>query len=480
MKAKKFLSLLLSVGMILSCTNVSVFAAGTEENTVTETSTESVGYPQAEVSKLPAMKLTAAEHDYMVWPSGDDTIDRPLEIVMNFKAKDTLEEAKAGGYSKWLTDFYLTVEGLAEGSIIADNSYLAGNYGTFGWIVIPTDGLEIENGVTYPIVSAHDATLNYEDICKSVQNFTAAIHIAPEIVEANPDIQVKLELKMTNPADADDVLVIGEPAVYTADALLGKPQAEVSKLPAMTLTEEEHNYRVYDGSLTFGTGDRPLEIVMNFKAKDTLEEAIAGGYSKWLTDFYLTVTGLENGSITADNSYLAGNYGTFGWIVIPTDDFVIEDGVTYPIVSNYDATLNYKDICKSVQNFTAAIHIAPEIIKANPGIQVKLELKMTNPDNKEDFLVIGEPAVYTAEDLLPANLSFTDDSVIVKNLTVAGTLVLASYDAQGVLAGVKLIDVTEDQAINIADTEIAAGKTLMATLWDSTKTMVPFCESITK
>jgi len=103
---------------------------------------------------------------------------------------------------------------------------------------------------------------------------------------------------------------------------------------------------------------------------------------------------------------------------------------------------------------------------------------MTNPDNENDILTIGEPAVYTAEDLLP--LSFTDDSVIVKNPKNTGTLVLASYDAQGVLAGVKLIPVAKNDKINIAETGIATGKTLMATLWDSTKTMVPLCKSITK
>jgi hypothetical protein len=144
---------------------------------------------------------------------------------MNFKANDTLEEAKAGMYGKYLVDFYLTIDGLTNGSIISDGCYLAGNYGSFGWIVIPADGLELESGVCYPIVSAYDASLNYEDICKSVKDFTAAIYITDEILDANPNITVKLELKMTNPNDATDVIVIGDPAIFTFDDLkAGNPE----------------------------------------------------------------------------------------------------------------------------------------------------------------------------------------------------------------------------------------------------------------
>lgn len=485
MKAKKFLAVLLSVGMIVSCINIGVFAADTEENTTTET-TAAQGYPQAEVTVLEPMTLTAAEHDYMMWPSGDDSIDRPLEIVMNFKATDSLEEATAGGYGKWKTDFYLTIDGLSGDTVTADNSYLAGNYGTFGWIVIPTDGLVLENGVEYPVVSAYDANLTYEDICKSVKDFTAAIHIAPEIINKNPDIKVSLNLKMTNPADENDVLQIGETAVYDAKALLnGKtiPKAEVTVLEPMTLTAAEHNYDVWNGkTLTKGTENRPLDILMNFKALDTVDQARAGGFSQWKTDFYLTVEGLAGESIIADDSYLAGNYGTYGWIVIPTDGFELKNGVTYPIVSAYDSNITYKQICQTVKDFTAAIHIAPEIIKANPDLKVKLELKMTNPDNENDVLIIGEPAVYTAEDLLPIKLSFTDDSVVVENLTTAkktGTLILASHNAQGVLAGIKLIPVEADTEIKIADTGIAEGN-LTAVLWDSPSTMIPLCEAARK
>ncbi|MBE6941942.1 MAG: hypothetical protein E7455_06670 [Ruminococcaceae bacterium] len=196
-----------------------------------------VEMPDATVTVLDSMILTEAD-DYMCWPSGATDIDRLLQIVMNFQANETLEQAKAGEFGKYICDFYLTFEGLSGDSIISDNCYLAGNYGDYGWIVIPVDGLELEEGVTYPIVAAYDANLTYEDICGSVKNFTAAIYIDPAILEANPDMTVTLELRMTNPENADDVMVIGEPAVYTvADLTAGNAEAQIGSTYYGTLQE---------------------------------------------------------------------------------------------------------------------------------------------------------------------------------------------------------------------------------------------------
>ena len=203
-------------------TNDSYYATRNEDGTLAGLVTIKK-LPNAEVSVLEPITLEAGS--YTMWPSGDDKIDRPLEIVMNFKANDTLEECLTGGYSQWLVDFNLTFTGLTTGSITADNCYLAGKYGDagaygdLGWVVIPADDMELEEGVSYPVVAAYDATLNYKDICNSVKDFTAAIHVDQAIIDANPNFKVELSLVMTNPNDASDKLVIGEPAVYTAEDL---------------------------------------------------------------------------------------------------------------------------------------------------------------------------------------------------------------------------------------------------------------------
>ena len=165
----------------------------------------------------------------------------------------------------------------------------------------------------------------------------------------------------------------------------------------MTLSADE--YRLWDGSLHDGDTERPLEIVVNFKALETAEEVKYSPWKQWKVDFYLTLEDLSGDSITADNCYLAGNYGEFGWIVIPTDGMELEEGVTYPIVSAYDANITYKQICDSVKDFTSAIHVDEAILNANPDMKVKLELKITNPEDENQKFVIGDPLVYTFDDL---------------------------------------------------------------------------------
>lgn len=229
----KVLGFVLLLAMILSIVSISIFAevsSGTEA-TPSGTSTEangSVDKPNATVSVLNPITLTPEKHNYMVWPSGDDTVDRPLQIVMNFKALETQEEAAAGPFADYACDFFLEFEGLAEGSIIADDCYLAGNYGNFGWIVIPTDGLELEEGTSYPVVAAYDAYLKYaQDICGFVKDFTAAIHVSDAILENNPDFKVTLSLRMTNPED-DTWFTVGEPATFSVESLTsGNDYAEV-------------------------------------------------------------------------------------------------------------------------------------------------------------------------------------------------------------------------------------------------------------
>ncbi len=231
MRLRKILSLLavtlvllLSVGITVLAEEqatdlvvaMEVEAAAAE---VAEEMVETSAQPNATVSVLAPLTLTKAEHSYMVWPSGDATIDRPLEIVMNFKTNETVEEARPNGFLPWKVDFNLKFTGLANGKITADNSYLAGNYGDFGWIVIPTDGMEIEEGVSYPVVAAYDANITYKQICEDVKNFTAAIHVDQEILDANPNFKVELTLVMTNPDDENDKFIVGEPAVFNAKDL---------------------------------------------------------------------------------------------------------------------------------------------------------------------------------------------------------------------------------------------------------------------
>lgn len=345
--------------------------------------------PKAAVTQCAPVTLTQADHNYMVWPSGDATLDRPLQIVMNFKAQESLEEAKAGAYGKYKCDFYLSIEGLAETSIVegysrkaitADDCYLAGNYGSFGWIVIPTDGLVLEEGISYPVVSAYDANLTYEDICGSVKDFTAAIYVAPAILSANPDFKVSLALKMTDPNDASKVLTIGEPATYTVKDLL-MPTATVS-----TLANEE------------------LTFALNFKADKVSPEALEY-FGSWYADFELSVNKATvfnaNGGA---NGYLSGQYDEWSenWVNVPFEDVTLAANEPLKIMA-YAAKmlgqsglkLTYRDVYEGVKDFDCGVFFEPDFLTANPDLEVTLELRMYNPANESESYVIGKTYVFT-------------------------------------------------------------------------------------
>ena len=158
--------------------------------------------PTATVNNLGM--TTVAAGDYMVYGSGDNTADMPLSFVMQFLADQTEEDMATSPYADWYGDFVITFTGLENGSFTADGCYLAGHYGSFGWVKVPVDGMTIEEGARYPVMLGVGMGQKYDYICSSVQDFKCALYLTPEILEANPNIQVKLELGVVDNSKGED------------------------------------------------------------------------------------------------------------------------------------------------------------------------------------------------------------------------------------------------------------------------------------
>lgn len=185
------------------------------------------------------------------------------------------------------------------------------------------------------------------------------------------------------------------------------PEAQVKKLGAI-LADFEGSYFVYDvfNRKLIGEESDPLalNVAMQFTAKDTAEEAAANAYGEYTTDFFIEMSGIEGGSVTADGCYLAGYYATFGdWVKIPLDGFEIEDGKVYPVISSVGFDFSYTEICSEVEDFICGIYLTDEILLANPDLSVKLSLGLSK--NVEaaldaDFIEVGAYE-YDKADLLP-------------------------------------------------------------------------------
>ena len=83
--------------------------------------------------------------------------------------------------------------------------------------------------------------------------------------------------------------------------------------------------------------------------------------------------------------YLAGNYGSYGWIAIP-----VEAGQTYtavPVVATLLGTsLTYEEMVTQVGTFTCGVADTQDL---NTGATVTVELCLTNPENPEEHLILN-------------------------------------------------------------------------------------------
>lgn len=196
-----------------------------------------------------------------------------------------------------------------------------------------------------------------------------------------------------------------------------EPTATVNNLGATTIAGGE--YSIYDGSFkgtTAADPAMPLSFVMQFLADQDEDDMATSPYADWYGDFVLTFTGLENGSFSAEGCYLAGYYGSFGWVKVPVEGLLttIEEGVRYPVMLGVGLGQKYDYICTGVKDFRCALYIPETVLKANPNIEVKLELSVVDNSKGQDAaaeaLVNGENIYevgayeYEAKDFNPGYL----------------------------------------------------------------------------
>ena len=383
-----------------------------------------------------------------------------LQIAMNFKANDSAEQAAANAYGNYTTDFYITMTGINGDSFEADGCYLAGYYPSFNaWVKIPLDGFTVKNGQVYPVITAAGFDFKYTDICGQVKDFICGIYLTPEVLAANPDLKVELSLGLSKDMDAALAANFIKVDSYTYDAealtppVAQLPNAEVVNLGHVTVGPEAEgvyntdSYYVYDlingGGLANAVEPFNLQIAMNFKANDSAEQAAANAYGNYTTDFYITMTGINGDSFEADGCYLAGYYPSFNaWVKIPLDDFTVENGRVYPVITAAGFDFKYTDICGEVKDFICGIYLTPEVLAANPDLNVELSLGLSKDMDAAlaaDFVKV-DSYEYTAEafecplsgegtEASPFLIKNVNDLVLFRNSVNSGD---TKYNAPGV------------------------------------------------
>lgn len=133
--------------------------------------------------------------------------------------------------------------------------------------------------------------------------------------------------------------------------------------------------------------EQQLEVVYEFKAKDTAAEAQTSKYADWLTDFYVSC----DKDLTGEELVLGGMYGTWGWIGFNNPgDTPIAANTKVPLLGSVANPWQYRDIVSGVDTFLCGVARAKgSDMNHMKGATFSVELRLTNPDNENEYYSIS-------------------------------------------------------------------------------------------
>lgn len=241
------------------------------------------------------------------------------------------------------------------------------------------------------------------------------------------------------------------------------PTATVNNLGAMTIPAGD--YYVYDGNLSTGNVDMPLNFVMQFVADQDAEDMETSPYADWYADFVITFEGIENGSFDSTGCYLAGYYGSTDswdgmWVKIPVEGIIssIDEGTRYPVMMGVGMPQTYNYICSGVQAFSCAMFIPENILKDNPNLKVNLELNVV--DSSDDSKALE--ALQTGNNIYKASETTYTAEDFAKPVAKIGettyTTLQAAFDAAASTDTITLLsDVEVTEEIKVTNKNVLNG-----------------------
>lgn len=150
--------------------------------------------PKAEIN--PTDNITVDMYDVM---NGFSALNKTeeLDVTYIFKATDTHEEALANPYADWIADYVVSFDkDVVEGSLGLGGQYAGFNVGFYA-------PMNIEAGTEIPLLTSVGGVFTYADLCEQVKEFTCGAFNVSAV-----DTTMTVELRLTNPIDADDYKII--------------------------------------------------------------------------------------------------------------------------------------------------------------------------------------------------------------------------------------------------------------------------------
>lgn len=330
-----------------------------------------------------------------------------LTFALNFLAVEP-DEAQMAYYGSWYADFELMInKDVTFDANGTGDGYLAGQYDEWSknWVYAPIKPVPIKANkplrvmeFAAELMSQSGLKMTYKEIVETIKDFDCGVYFTPEFLDANPDLEVTLALKLYEPGNEEVGTAIGDTYVFRIP----------TELPTATTQQ------IYRDDLTFA---------MNFQA-DPVNSASLSYYGSWYADFEMTI----NKDVTfhsdgTQDGYLAGQYdGSWEdedfiwngqWVYVPFNKNVsVKAGETIRIMA-FAAELmgepglkyTYKEVYEVVKNFNCGVFFDEEFLAANPDLEVKLELRMYNPKDETESYTIGETYVFNFKDSAAQNMT---------------------------------------------------------------------------
>lgn len=164
-----------------------------------------------------------------------------------------------------------------------------------------------------------------------------------------------------------DAIPVANIAVATADELAAINAEGIS---------------LYDESYTV-VGSAVLETAYTFTAAQSVEEAKASIYADWHADYFVSLDkAVEAGQLGLAGSYAAWDDGNWVGFYAPAT----EANVAVPLLGSVsNSPWTYAEIVEIVSEFKCG---AFDNDGACAGLTMTVELRLTNPDDATDYLVI--------------------------------------------------------------------------------------------
>ncbi|MBQ8322833.1 MAG: hypothetical protein IJX91_02585 [Clostridia bacterium] len=169
-------------------------------------------------------------------------------------------------------------------------------------------------------------------------------------------------------------------------ALVEDGEMKAQKLATVTVMTEEElatfnantEVKIYDTDT-----EVDLEAAYTFTMAQSYDMALASDYANWLADYYVTIDrDIEEGQLGLAGSYELWQDGTWIAFYAPATEANVATG----LMASIDATFTYADVANFVKVFNCGVF---DNSGACAGMTMKVELRLTNPEDSSDYIVVN-------------------------------------------------------------------------------------------